>query len=807
MEIGRGCIVCVIWCLATCWAQDPLPPAAITDSMCTTAKSCDECIVKSPQCGWCESTEFDDESYSRCDLVENLRRRGCKEGLNSPKNKLTIVEAKPLSDAGDTGEIVQVNPQKIILEMRPGEPTRVQLNIRQAEDFPVDLYYVMDLSQSMADDLESLKGLGDKLAKVMGNITKDFRLGYGAFVDKVKMPFVDILEKKLQNPCLDGATCDPPFGFRNVLPLTSVTSRFAEEIGNVDASGNLDHPEGGLDALMQATVCTEEIGWRDRARHMLLYSTDAPFHIAGDGKLAGIVKLNDGKCHMDPNTMEYTASSEQDYPSISQLSSKMKENSILPIFAIGKVRPGEADPMVFYTDLPKFFHESQVEQLTADSSNVVELVKGVYLNITSGVKVEDDAQADLFDIEYTATCLEGEPQKGMQECSDLKLGKNVSFALDITMSNKTCGMPRQEFTFSVGPTAFKESLQITVKAVCDCACTDTKLEGPDICNGNGTQVCGGCECFQGRSGAKCSCDLEEYEALVPTCVWQNSTVECSDRGSCICGKCVCNSRTNPEEEIFGDKCQCDNFSCERYRGLVCGGPERGVCKCNNKTGLNYCECKKGWSGSNCGCEINSLNCRSPNGLVCSNVGVCECGKCICNDTRKYFGKTCDTCKGCPQECDLHKPCVQCQAYNTGKYKSSDPNKKTPECLRCPYNVTVVKELKKDSRLQSCTFYDENNCKFKFTYRNVGNGVADFETVEEPICPRESDVLWIILGIVIGIILVGIALLLIWRLLTYIHDRREFQQFEKERNNARWEGGENPIYKPSTSVFKNPTYGK
>ena len=28
-----------------------------------------------------------------------------------------------------------------------------------------------------------------------------------------------------------------------------------EEIGKVDASGNLDNPEGGLDALMQATVC------------------------------------------------------------------------------------------------------------------------------------------------------------------------------------------------------------------------------------------------------------------------------------------------------------------------------------------------------------------------------------------------------------------------------------------------------------------------------------------------------------------------------------------------------------------------
>ena len=29
-------------------------------------------------------------------------------------------------------------------------------------------------------------------------------------------------------------------------------------------SGNLDAPEGGFDAIMQAIVCKDEIGWRDK---------------------------------------------------------------------------------------------------------------------------------------------------------------------------------------------------------------------------------------------------------------------------------------------------------------------------------------------------------------------------------------------------------------------------------------------------------------------------------------------------------------------------------------------------------------
>ena len=37
------------------------------------------------------------------------------------------------------------------------------MQVRQAEDYPVDLYYVMDLSKSMEDDLTKLRVLGDTL--------------------------------------------------------------------------------------------------------------------------------------------------------------------------------------------------------------------------------------------------------------------------------------------------------------------------------------------------------------------------------------------------------------------------------------------------------------------------------------------------------------------------------------------------------------------------------------------------------------------------------------------------------------------
>lgn len=72
----------------------------------------------------------------------------------------------------------------------------MKISYAQAEDYPVDLYYLMDLSKSMQDDKEKLSALGDLLSESMKNITSNFRLGFGSFVDKVVMPYVSTVKKK-----------------------------------------------------------------------------------------------------------------------------------------------------------------------------------------------------------------------------------------------------------------------------------------------------------------------------------------------------------------------------------------------------------------------------------------------------------------------------------------------------------------------------------------------------------------------------------------------------------------------------------
>lgn len=132
----------------------------------------------------------------------------------------------------------------------------------------------------------------------------------------------------------------------------------------------MDAPEGGFDAIMQAIVCEKDIGWREQARRLLVFSTDAGFHYAGDGKLGGVITPNDGMCHMQNG--RYTHSEIQDYPSISQINLKVKEHKINLIFAV------TAQEHHVYKELSQHVEGSTSAVLSEDSSNIVDLVRDEY---------------------------------------------------------------------------------------------------------------------------------------------------------------------------------------------------------------------------------------------------------------------------------------------------------------------------------------------------------------------------------------------------------------------------------------------
>ena len=59
---------------------------------------------------------------------------------------------------------------------------------------------------------------------------------------------------RLINPC-SSTVCGPTYSFHNDLPLTANIDAFVDSVNGVNVSSNIDHPEGGMDAMMQVVVC------------------------------------------------------------------------------------------------------------------------------------------------------------------------------------------------------------------------------------------------------------------------------------------------------------------------------------------------------------------------------------------------------------------------------------------------------------------------------------------------------------------------------------------------------------------------
>lgn len=86
------------------------------------------------------------------------------------------------------------NPRHRIYS-RVGTISSVSVNFKQATDYPMDLYYLMDMSCTMIRHKKSVSRVGRKLADKIQSTTKDFRIGFGSYVDKESIPFANFRYK------------------------------------------------------------------------------------------------------------------------------------------------------------------------------------------------------------------------------------------------------------------------------------------------------------------------------------------------------------------------------------------------------------------------------------------------------------------------------------------------------------------------------------------------------------------------------------------------------------------------------------
>lgn len=746
------------------------------------AETCSDCLLTGPHCAWCSQENFTHLSGAgeRCDTPANLLAKGCQlPFIENPVSQVEILQNKPLSVGRqkNSSDIVQIAPQSLVLKLRPGGEQTLQVQVRQTEGYPVDLYYLMDLSASMDDDLNTIKELGSRLAQEMSKLTSDFRLGFGSFVEKPVSPFMKTTPEEIANPCSSiPYFCLPTFGFKHILPLTDDAERFNEIVRKQKISANIDTPEGGFDAIMQAAVCKEKIGWRNDSLHLLVFVSDADSHFGMDSKLAGIVIPNDGLCHLD-NRNEYSMSTVLEYPTIGQLIDKLVQNNVLLIFAVTQ------EQVHLYENYAKLIPGATVGLLQKDSGNILQLIISAYEELRSEVELEVLGDTEGLNLSFTALCSNGILFPHQKKCSHMKVGDTASFNVSVSITN----CEKRSRNLIIKPVGLGDTLEILVSAECDCDCQREVEANSSKCHhGNGSFQCGVCACNPGHMGPRCECG--EDMVSTDSCKESPGHPSCSGRGDCYCGQCVCH--LSPYGSIYGPYCQCDNFSCLRHKGLLCG--DNGDCDCGE------CVCRDGWTGEYCNCTTSRDACASEDGVLCSGRGDCVCGKCVCRNPGAS-GPTCERCPTCGDPCNSKRSCIEC-------YLSAD-GQAQEECEdKCKATGATVSEedFSKDTSVP-CSLQGENECLITFLITTDNEGKTIIHNISEKDCPKPPNIPMIMLGVSLAILLIGVVLLCIWKLLVSFHDRKEVAKFEAERSKAKWQTGTNPLYRGSTSTFKNVTY--
>ena len=517
------------------------------------------------------------------------------------------------------------------------------MSVKAADNFPLDFYMLMDVSGSAYYSLRIVKNVAPQIVGTIANWTSRFQVGFGTFVDKPTPPFSSLLALKLshtvkgQQSACTWYPCSRPVSYEHVVNLTNSTEYFSQLLQNIVISTSPDDLEGTLDAMLQAVVCTDIVGWRDEARKVLFVMTDNLMHTAGDGRLAGIYRPNDAMCHTKFDSMAnktlYTDSAAltYDYPTLEQMRMVLEEFGVVPVFAVR----GFHDYFSMFATPDKLGgYTSKYDIGAHGSNNLLNAIKEAYQQVTSHVTIRHNHH-DSINISVVPSCPNSSAMdEGKSQCYNVS-GQTVDFNVTINLTSCTETLKTHAFREYMRIPGFGQFL-LTVGGICTCDCeTETDLFS-ETCSKNGNLTCGQCECFEGWTGNDCSC------SSTASCPRGSNDKVCSGRGSCVCGQCVCHQPNTthsgvPMSLVFGTSCECDNFLCDKgLNGLVCSG--QGTCECSN-------------SEYTCSCYYSNITGHQYEGNACQ----CSYDNCVnpmdpCHNTDNAI---------CPL-CNLHGNCIQCR---------------------------------------------------------------------------------------------------------------------------------------------------
>ncbi|VVC97300.1 integrin beta pat-3-like [Leptidea sinapis] len=723
-------------------------------SKCEEHIRCESCIKDNNNCVWCAADTFGPESRCKPYTPDTS---WCINDIIYPQSSYKIIENKSLSS--DFGNVVQIIPQKIEMDMRPGQEVEFSFNFKRARDYPIDMYFLVDGSESMITIRDNIIDEAETIYGMMGNISRNVTLGIGTFVDKNALPFTQKVDQTLT------------YSFRNQLKLTDDIQQFKKILRDIKFGKNYDPQEGTLDALAQVITCNKEISWRDESRRVIIVLTNAPYHAAGDAKFAGIDQPYDGQCYTINGG--YSKELELDYPSTSVLRRLISNEGVSVIFIVN------SDEVNTYHRLTKIIGGSE---LTYDKNKIASKLSSIYEGITNKISLKvnmDWRLREFLKISFKPDCYQSKVNTNclLKQEEEKTISGNIKLLKYFDAAN---------INLDIGIEGIREKLTIKINTIKKCDCrTETNTEA---CSTKGVKRCGICECNEDREGDKCECEKGASNIKDDSsCKMPNTTTICNRNGICKCGRCNCRN------EFTGQFCECKIDSCPRDpAGALCSN--HGHCDCGT------CTCDDGWIGDRCQCPTTEEMC-TLNNKTCNGRGICTCGECGCDaiadwDSRNKQNELCviQPCTTChTPQCLKLTPCVLCLMSSN-------------ECQDCGHlNVTVLTNVTHEDEWMVCyNIHVDLGCSTKFIYRYSLDRYG-IDVIAQTSFDCAASYYMFGGGCLALLLFIGLATLVAWKLLTNARDRREYETFLKDVA-AQSASVDNCTYIPPSTTFSNPLFG-
>lgn len=122
----------------------------------------------------------------RCKLISSVSDDWCLGYKENRDSEINVIEDRNFTSTLE--DRIQIKPQKIKLKLRVGKTVEFKFSYKAAEDYPIDMYFLHDASDSMQSVLMNLKKKIQEIYSAINKLTKNVYFGLGFFVDKNVVP-------------------------------------------------------------------------------------------------------------------------------------------------------------------------------------------------------------------------------------------------------------------------------------------------------------------------------------------------------------------------------------------------------------------------------------------------------------------------------------------------------------------------------------------------------------------------------------------------------------------------------------------